>query len=440
MKPVAQVVLLTLLLLLGACSKDGGAGPAGEPEKGVSVGNGRGENFLEMDADLTDAISLTATIPKDPTKEDKRLMKVTSSNKFEEVLGGKHKLFNFKITPTHIIAHVNINEGEGKAQKHCSLIAIPKIQGKSPVLCLNRELLNCTQIYSNRNQVGYDVRGSEVYFTYHEVLKKQDYNPYDYMYCDTSAKIGENAASYSELRHWDGKSEKVETLFHSEPEHTSNAQMMVRDVFASKSNGNLCIDTDNTGKASVYCRKAGEVQWENIKDMETFYSDTPYLAQNNKLLADGKTNSLDLETFELKKRDGVLPYSVDFKLENGGMVGRSGSSVIYVLPDGNSSFVFSLDSKVAPARVGNWAWYMSGGSLRRLNLNDGKVDEKDYFSNTTLLRLSALYWTLGDFLRADGINRSGMPGKSYLATDGALLYVEATAIAVEHPIDLKWDK
>lgn len=432
MKRLLIATLCFSLIGLFACSKGNDTQPenGNGPDKGVSVGNGRGENYLRMDADLTDARALIATLPDDST-QGKRLMKITAGNKFEEIFSGRHKLYSFKVTPTHIIAHVNIWEDN----MHCSLIAIPKIQGKTPVLCLNRQLVNCD---SDSNQVGYDVRGTEVFFAYQET---QDQTV---LSCLSNSKRGELGASISELRHWDGKTEKVQTLFHSNPEANNRTQLLVRAVFVSETNGNLCIDTFNGGDNSLFCRNGNSEHWTKLRVGNGSY--TPFLKQGNFLLSSSRADHvgrLNLEDFTTSKRIGTLPSIVDFRLDNGGFLGRDHyyKKLILVLPDGNSTDIMSLeDVQVAPARVGNWGWYMSGESLKRFNLLDGTADHTEFFPQTTLLKPSALYWTLGDFLRIDGTSTKGMPAKSYLNEDGTLLYVDAPVINVEHPIDLKWDK
>lgn len=422
------------IALLAAC---GSNEAATDPVDGVSIGNGAhdGGPFLAMAANLTDAVSLTSNIPRDASKEKKRLLKVTSDKKLVAVLEGEHELINYKITPTHIIARVDIKEGNHT----CSLIAIPKIPGTSKVLCLNRELSHCSD--TGKIRPGYDVRGSEVFFTYQQAQQRQSWSNY----CYESSKLGDMGTAVSELRRWDGRSEKVETLFHTEPQPAKGAQLFVTDVFASATNGNLCLEAWDNG---LFCRKEGSANWEPVKKFKNSSpSYTPYLRSGNTVLAEWAGESynegaaLDLATMEREKRSGPLPGRVDFQLDAGGVIGRGGygANVIVVDKDGNSKEILKLDlDDTIPARLGSYAWYYGKESLRRVNLAEGKLDEKDYFDRTKLLRLASISWALDDLLRVDGTVPAGLMGTSYLTGAGELVQADTQSIQLEHPIDLKW--
>ncbi len=429
MKTNLKLITIVVLSLLLGCSAGNKTNPGHGSDPAVAIGNGR---YLKMVADLTDAESLTSTVPNDG-KEERKFVKLTKTNKFEEVLSGKHQLFSFKLTPTHIIAHVNIWEDDKNT--HCSLIAIPKVKGTTKVLCLNRDLVSCSYPEDKPDASGFDVRGTEVFFTYHKPEGRS-------FACGAYSAKGDDSSAVSELRHWDGSSEKVDTLFHTDPETTKGSQMFVKDVFTSKTNRNICIDLTNSTPDKIFCRKEGTEIWEPIKGMSTSRG-YPFVVQNNSLLSDAFANQmkLDLHTLKSTRRKGDLPKVIDFETANGGLIGRDEWRVIYIDPNGDSTFGLDLEMAIkSPIRTGNYAWYLNGASLRRMSLVDGQLDPKDFFDNTKLLRLSSISWSLGDFLWIHGTGKTGIPEKSILNGDGDLVYVETPTLAVEHPIDLKWDR
>lgn len=438
-----NVLFALSLLVLAACS-----GPQGTPaptnqqqQDGVTIGNGA---FLKMSADLTDAESLTSNVVVSGQREKKKLFKLTYDKKLAVVLDGEHELISYKLTPTHIIARVEINEqrSDGKYE-YCSLVAIPKVKGKSKVLCLNRDLMGCQHFES---RPGYDVRGSEVFFTHQkEAGVVNEFS--SYRNCYTSAVAGESGAAFSELRRWDGQSEKVETLFHTEPQATKDAQLFLKDVFASTENGNLCVETHNDGDENVLCRAQGTSRWERMKDLRNGVSNwTPYLKHGNYLLSEKYRNGggrLDLATLEITERTGELPRKVDFTLDNGGYLGRNwiGKEILEVDPEGNSKVVLTTDlPEATPARVGSFVWYIGTKTLRRFRISDGALEEKDYFSATDLLRASSIAWALNDLLQIEGTTVAGQPGRSFLNNAGELALFEGRSVPLEHPITLQWDR
>lgn len=136
-----------------------------------------------MHVDLTDAISLTKTVVSDKSKEEgAELKKVTTQNTLKDVLQGPHKFYYWKQTPKYIVAQVDIKEGN----QSWYLIAIPKVNGVTPVYCL--------------------------------------------MWTSTSK---------SELRYWNGKSEKTQTLYHTDGENLNAPD--IEQVFTSETDQNLCF-------------------------------------------------------------------------------------------------------------------------------------------------------------------------------------------------------
>jgi len=435
-KTVKWLILMTLFTL-AACSKQGAQDPQQQNE-GATIGNGA---YLKMMADLSDAESLTSNVAK--KGEKKQLFKLTFDKKLAVVLSGEHELISYKLTPTHIIARVNIVEG----LETCSLVAIPKIKGRSKVLCLNRDLVGCDEQKFN-DRSGYDVRGSEVFFTHQKNVKAPSpgWNEAPKQFCYASSITGESPASTSELRRWDGFSEHVETLFHTDPQNTKDAQMFVRDVFASKTNTNLCIDTANTGSQSIYCRTDGSEKWNKVKEFGNHYEwRIPFLKMGNSLFGESyKRNGggiLNLETLEITERNGNLPQKVDFVLENGGMIGRDGTKVIVVQPEGKSEKILEIGLEDAqPARLGSHAWYADRDSLRRVDLRDGALEQKDYFENVNLLNITGLSWALNDFLQLDGTTPRGFGGTTYLDNAGNLVSAQERSVPLEHPITLQWNQ
>jgi len=435
MKTVNAIAIALLFLTLGCSKSSNELVPPSVPQEqtdGVSIGNG---NYLRMEADLAEAVSLTANLVAGGSSEKKHLLKITKDKKVLAVLSGEHQLLSYKLTPTHIIAHVDIQEG----LERCSLIAIPKVPGKSKVLCLNRQILNCDS--TTQLKRGYDVKGSQVYFTYYEPEV-----PSNYLSCATWAVKGGQSAVKSELRHWDGVSEKVSTLFHTDPQPTQHAQLYVSDVFASETNGNLCIDVENNGDESLLCRQETTGLWEKMKAVRGS-GDEPYLKLGNTLLSSSSENSwegikLNLATFETEKRKGKLPTQIHFPLDNGGFIGNTGyerEGILCVGPEGDSKKIWETDlDGIRPVRLGNYAWYYGRESLRRISLQNCELDAQDYFDRTKLLRLSSLAWAVDDLLRVDGTAPTGFSGSAFLTSAGELFSTEESTIPLEHPIDLKW--
>jgi len=435
---VMKYLLLSILIAVTACSKQDAGGPQNQNE-GATIGNGV---YLKMMADLTDAESLTSNIAQG--KEGKRLFKLTFGKKLAAVLSGEHQLISFKLTPTHIIARVDIVEDK----ERCTLVAIPKVKGISKVMCLNRDLMACDET-AFENRAGYDVRGSEVFFTHQENPIKPGIGQYpDYQQCYTYATKGDSRSAKSELRRWDGFSEKVETLFHTEPQTTKNSQLFVRDVFASETNLNLCLDAIHSGEESLYCKADGETEWKKVRGLSNHSTyGTPYLKLGNSVLAEkyrprNEGGRLDLNTLEITERKGSLPKKIDFLLENGGRLGSDDQGTITIVkPDGNSEQAFIVDLPSAtPARVGNYAWYAGRESLQRIDLRNGEVEHRDHFHATKLLNLTSISWVLGDFLQVDGTAPQGFDGTTFLDAKGELVSAQVKSVPLEHPITLQWNQ
>ncbi|MBI4406110.1 MAG: hypothetical protein HY537_18270, partial [Deltaproteobacteria bacterium] len=264
-KMIVSLVGMFALVFLQACSKPSDSpasqsGPDGEKKgapEATSIGNG---GYLKMTADLSDAKSLTTTAVKDPTKENKTLFKITSSNAIKEVFSGPNSVYFWKETPSYIIAQVKIEE-EGKA---CFLIAIPKLREKTKVLCLSRNHLEIglTRWYNPfefeiPNRAQFDVRGEEVYFTNYYV--KSD-KPNDYYSGDHLA---------TELRYWDGKADKASTLFYKEHSKKENKEE-INQVFLSLTNAISCFNFYGSGSGidgvsgQVFCRLSNSDLWKQL--------------------------------------------------------------------------------------------------------------------------------------------------------------------------------
>lgn len=417
------LIFLVFAFICSACAKKG---------DGVSVGNGyeggtpSSGTYLSMQADLTDATGITSNVVTDTKNEDRHLLKVTPDGKVAVVLKGEHRLLSFKLTPKYIVARVSIYEGSN----FCSLIAIPRIQGMTPVRCLNRSHIHCDRRFATSD--GYDVVGDEVFFAYQKRSQPDGINSN----C-SDGSTNSYSSAYSELRHWDGKSESVQTLFHSDPAVISGVQPVVIDVFTSTTNGNLCIGTLNGG---LVCRKETDRTWTKLANLKSA-DYTRYVKQNEFLLTDTGSDEqkINLSDFTIQGRKGDLPNVIDFRMENGRVFGRSYGTLISIKPDGNSEAILdNLVHDAKPARLGKYGWYFNPSSLRRVDLEEGKVDDKDFMPETKLVSLTAVSWSLGDLLRVDGIGGAGTPSSSLITDAGRLFSNSTQSIPIDHPIELRW--
>ena len=438
-KMTAALSLLFFALALSACSTpkadgvsignghNGGGGNSGTPTK--PTGN---EAYLAMQADLTDATGITSNLVAKEGTGNRHLLKVSADGKIKVVLTGEHELISFKLTPNYIVAHVNISEGDNK----CSLIAIPRINGMTRVRCLNRDFIHCSRETTGNG--GYDTAEDEVYFAYQRAVKTGGGRN---SHSCREGSTDDWDSSISELRKWDGKSESVQTLFHSDPATLSGVQPIVRDVFASMANKNVCVHVVNSG---ILCREEKTEAWSKPHSKRLAISTFSNLIKHgDNLLSDSSASSappkLALSTLEVSDRTGALPSRVDFRTKSGYVIGTSWKGTVCVDPKGDSQEVLQgLVEKARPARLGDSAWYFGTSTLRRIELETCTVDPTDYRENAKLLSLTSISWSLGDFLRVDGIGEKGMPSTSLLDSVGKLVTNETVSMPIEHPIELTW--
>ncbi len=442
----AVAVLIALLAVgcggkpgAGASQPESDPGRAGNGEskasEGVSVGNGF---HLQMLADLSDAVALTTTVPGTKAGSERLLYKVTGTKELQKVMAGPHDIHHWKETPTHIIAQVYLEEGDQK----CFLIAIPKVRGKTPVLCLSREPLltpGSNATYATRPlRPHFDVQGSEVFFA-HEVIEKS-----------TRHADAENVVS--ELRHWDGRSEKVQTVFHGDMDF--NRMPPIEQVFASETNTNVCFSlmssyynrASEPTRAHLFCRASAEAAWRKMPGLTV---DDRSIKFANSILLDGSWNTsgkkFRLADLTLAERTGPVPTTRDYDLAEGGFIGRGteltvNGTISCVDRDGNGRKLAEVNTATDLVRIGGWAWFFGSQTLRRVDLKDCTLDRREYFDDTSLIQLSRMGWVLGDFLRLDGTNGRGQPSTVHLTTGGTLIDMRSQDVTVDHPIDLKWER
>lgn len=451
---------LVVIGMLASCSSENENGTSnrfggdGSPtiQEGTSVGNGF---YLSMMANLVDAESLTTT---KPTESDpgRKLVKQTSDKKFSDVLTGAHQILFWKQTPTHVIAQVRIVEGNQK----CHLIAIPKRQEISKVLCLSRDSLimgdeveiNSTT-HEAKRRPQFDVRGSEVYFTHARCLKT------DIPYHESSAYCYQGNVA-TELRHWDGVSEKVETLIYFDREHDQMAD--IYQPFTSEANGNLCFATrpgyentygisiPNRNYGMVYCYHGESRKWAHqqmpLDSVRAYdYSNSENAIKiNNQLVTEHYT--INLANLEYKKNRNELPDVIDYPLENGGLVGRSGGEIIRVDSTGKGEVIFNTNRDATTlVRQKDFAWFYSYQTLRKVSLKDGTLDPVDYFKAADLIqisKISGVFTPFGEQLVLQGTANSegrGIPATRHLSPEGELMSASSMSIPVDHPIELRWN-
>ncbi len=432
-----SIIGLSIIVLAGCSGKGSGLSP-----QGTSVGNGF---RMTISADLTGASALTTAIPGKSTDPHKTLYKILPGQPGEKagiqpVLSGPNDIYHWKETATHVIAQTTIDENGSR----CYLIAIPKVQEKSQVLCLSREPLD----QDRYNPTGdtkrplFDVQGVGVFFS---SVQREYANG---VYSEPTNRI-------SELRYWDGKSESVQTIFHTDRNFNKNPA--IEGVWASQDGKKVCFgfaESDpyysgiEEGKGAVYCRnRDDEDRWKLLANIRSNKRATKF---NNHVLFDGYSSQagvskLNLDTLVLEDRKGPIPTVKDYELEEGGFIGRGAyggdyGSIVCVDKNGDGKALPAQGSdNTSLARIDDWAWFFGSQTLQRVSLKNCELDPKNYFANTRLIQLSELNWVLGDFLKLNGTSDRGLPTTVHLTAAGSLIQINSQAVTVEHPIDLKWD-
>lgn len=333
-------------------------------------------------------------LPCTETMPTAELVKLDADGNAVPVLNGVYAAAYFVVTSANIIVRGSgvVREVGTGDEFHCCLLAIPRIEGSTPIRCLS-------DVTPGANSVNGD-----------------PFNP-SAIVVSNDAVVFKYGNPANEVRRWDGRSDVVETLVQLEG---------VTAVFTAAEAGNVCVSAFDSA-SSTNMMICGDPYVNTYAPIPGFdysgYQIGSHIWNNNL--------TLDLRTLQT----ATLTTGISFQYTN--------TPSLFPLPDGSyiaiaqiptatSIYVVRLSEPnviqriAVPAGQGGWYWERMVGSqnfavvsgtlygppytkdLRLVNLQTLTLNTANLMSSFALLQITTLSFAGPDVLEVRGTGNNGL--------------------------------